>query len=692
MKVKLIISLFLLAPVLLFAKTLSKSELTSLGTVAFHQKAQGICPQAMEYSMKGCDFVGTDEVIDLAVLHFDQGFLIMSAEDAVMPVLAYDFTNDIDLNDLPPAVERLLKQYREEISAVRRLGIIPSSRVQGAWDALLHPTRATTTAEVVVAPLLTSKWNQNKYYNYYCPQDPSSPGGYDGRVPNGCVAVAMSQIMFYYRYPESGTGSHTNYSEYGSFYVNFAQQHYDYNAMCDQLTYYNSEVAKLIFHCGTAVDMGYGPDGSGAYSQDVPDAMATYFRYDPEAQFQHKEYGTSNWNDKLKTELNAKRPVYYSGYSEEGGHAFVCDGYDSDDYFHFNFGWGGSSNGYYSTSSSDDNAVGGYSGWQGAIFNLHPLYNQYPSYCEGQTIVTALNGTLEDGSGNLDYLNNTSCTYLIAYPNQQSVDITIKRFDTEENHDFLRFWHRNPSNDSLLAEFSGTAPTHTLFFNTDSLYITFETDGAVTAGGWRLSFESERLSTNCGSHAYSQPSGSFSDGSGDDNYTDNANCSWMIRANEADFITFFIDEMDISPEDRLEFYYPGTYPHELLLTLTGNEPPAPLTFYHNRIRVHFVSDNYKNAQGFSIRWLASATSLEDFASSAKMYPNPANSTLHIDLGEILDHCTVTLYDIVGHTMFSDTYESVSQMDIPVNQLSNGIYMIALESGNQISHKKIVVKH
>ncbi len=691
MRIKLIIGLFLLAPALLSARMLSKSELTSLGTTAFHQKAQGISPLALDYSLKGCDFVGTGEVIDLAVLHFDQGFLIMSAEDAVMPVLAYDFSNDIDMNDLPPAVERLLKQYREEISAARRLGIVPDEHVQGAWDALRHPTRAIT-AEVVVAPLLTSKWNQNRYYNYFCPQDPESPAGYDGRVPNGCVAVAMSQIMFYYRYPESGTSSHTNYSEYGNFHVNFAQQHYDYTAMCDQLSYYNNEVAKLIFHCGTAVNMGYGPTGSGAYSQDVPDAMATYFKYSPEAQFHHKDYNSSTWHTMLKADLDARRPIYYSGYSEEGGHAFVCDGYNSDDYFHFNFGWGGSSNGYYSTSSSDDNAVGGYSGWQGAIFNLHPLYNQYPTYCEGEQIITAINGTLEDGSGDQDYLNNTSCTYIITYPTQRTVAITIKRFETEENHDFLRFWHRNPSNDSLLAEFSGTTPSNTFYFNTDSLYITFETDNAITADGWRLSFECDRDLPTCGTQQFTVSSGSFSDGSGDKNYNDNANCSWMIRANNAEFITFFIDEMDISPEDRLEFYNSGTYPHEFLQSLTGNEPPAQLTFYHNKIKVHFVSDNNINAQGFSLRWIASATGLDDFATSATMYPNPASNTLHIDLGETLDHCTVTLYDMLGHALFSETYELIGQMDIPVNQYSNGVYLLSLDNGSNLIHKKIVVKH
>ena len=695
MKIQRFVLFLILIPVMMSARTLTKNEMTTLGTRAFQQKAQQICPEAASYSLKDCEYLRDGGEISMAVLHFDHGFLLLSAEDAVMPVLAYDFTNDIDLSNLAPGVEFLLSQYQNEIAVARSENLAQSERVAEAWRELRHPSRSVTT-EVVVAPLITARWNQNKYYNYYSPQDENAPGGYDGKVPNGCVAVAMSQIIYYYRYPESGTGSHTNYTyDYGSFYVNFAQQHYNYEAMDDQLSSYNNEVAKLIFHCATSVDMGYGADGSGAYSHDVPAALSTYFRYNTDSQYRHKNsYSDSAWHVMLKTDLDAKRPIYYSGYSESGGHAFVCDGYNSDDYFHFNFGWGGSGNGYYVTQSNDsvNNAVNGYEHGQNAIFNLHPLYNNYPRYCEDKTI-TSTNGTLEDGSGNLDYQNNTYCTYVITGQLQYAVDITLKKLSSQENHDYLRFWNGHPSQDSLLAELSGSVSNFSHQFSTDSLYITFETDDSVTAEGWHLSYHSLREGIGCGVYNTHDHTGVIYDNSGDDyNYRDNMTCRWMIRLSNVPFITFTFEELDISPEDHLEFYDMATYPYELLGSFTGNENPGTVTYYASKIQVAFNSDNYLNAAGFKVLWSASDVGIEDFVTEMSVLPNPASDILHITLSEPLDHSVVTLYNMVGQAVFAQEYDNADHIEIPVNQLTNGIYVLSMESGGRTLHQKIVIRH
>lgn len=695
MKIQRFVLFLILIPVMMSARTLTKNEMTTLGTRAFQQKAQQICPEAASYSLKDCEYLRDGGEISMAVLHFDHGFLLLSAEDAVMPVLAYDFTNDIDLSNLAPGVEFLLSQYQNEIAVARSENLAQTERVADAWRELRHPSRSVTT-EVVVAPLITARWNQNKYYNYYSPQDENAPGGYDGKVPNGCVAVAMSQIIYYYRYPESGTGSHTNYTyDYGSFYVNFAQQHYNYEAMDDQLSSYNNEVAKLIFHCATSVDMGYGADGSGAYSHDVPAALSTYFRYNTDSQYRHKNsYSDSAWHVMLKTDLDAKRPIYYSGYSESGGHAFVCDGYNSDDYFHFNFGWGGSGNGYYVTQSNDsvNNAVNGYEHGQNAIFNLHPLYNNYPRYCEDKTI-TSTNGTLEDGSGNLDYQNNTYCTYVITGRLQYAVDITLKKLSSQENHDYLRFWNGHPSQDSLLAELSGSVSNFSHQFSTDSLYITFETDDSVTAEGWHLSYHSLREGIGCGVYNTHDHTGVIYDNSGDDyNYRDNMTCRWMIRLSNVPFITFTFEELDISPEDHLEFYDIATYPYELLGSFTGNENPGTVTYYVSKIQVAFNSDNYLNAAGFKVLWSASDVGIEDFVTEMSVLPNPASDILHITLSEPLDHSVVTLYNMVGQAVFAQEYDNADHIEIPVNQLTNGIYVLSMESGGRTLHQKIVIRH
>lgn len=691
---KILILLFLF-PSLIAAKTLTKDKIITLGVRAFHQKAQTICPEACSYSLKSCQFMKSDGMIDVAVLHFDNGFLLFSAEDAVLPVLAYSFTNDIDLDNLAPGASMLLAQYRQEIATARRTRAIPGERVRKAWDELLHLSKNVVTE--VVPPLLHSSWNQNKYYNDLCPEDENAPSGYDGKVPNGCVAVAMSQIIYYYRYPESGTGSHTNHTEYGNFYVNFAQQHYNYDAMCDKLTFYNTEVAKLIFHCGTAINMMYGPDGSGAYSHEVPDAMSSYFRYNSDSYHTSKyNYSDSSWCSMLKEDLEARRPIYYAGYSEGGGHAFICDGYNSDNYFHFNFGWGGSSNGYYITQSTDtdSNEVGGYGFGQSAIFNLHPLNNSYPPYCNDR-FLTASNGSLEDGSGHKDYLNGSYCTYVIADKQQYSANITLKHFSTQEGHDFLRFWNGHPSQDTLLLELSGEITNEVSYsFNTDSLYITFETDDSITAEGWHLTYESTRDGMSCGTHVlHDSISGVISDRSDDENnYRNNQNCYWNLRFSNHPVITFTFEEMDISPEDHLDFYDASTYPQLLIARYTGNSLPEPLIYSSSRIRVNFISDNYLNASGFKINWFASGTGVEDRGFPLTLYPNPASATVHLSFPQPFEKCEVAIYSIVGETIFSQAYDDVSDLSIPVDKLPNGMYLLSVNRKEETWHKKFIVKH
>lgn len=679
-------------PLFLFSKTLTKNELKTLGVRAFQQKAQYICPQATNYNLKQCEFIEQGGILDMAVLQFDVGFLIMSAEDAVMPVLAYDFEHNIDLSNLAPGVEMFLSIYQQEIAAARRAQSAQSEKIKAEWEALRHPSSRGTRTETVVAPLIHSLWNQDRYYNQLCPRDENAPYGNDGHVPNGCVSVAMSQIIYYYRYPETGLGSHTNHTDYGNFHVNFSQQHYNYDAMCDELSHYNNEVAKLIFHCGTAVDMMYGTTGSGAYSTDVPNALSSYFRYSTDSKYLKKDhYSNSEWHYMLMNDLNALHPVFYSGSSEEGGHAFICDGYNSDEYFHFNFGWGGSGNGFFLTESNnpDDEIVGGFSTGQAAIFNIYPLENSYPTYCQNRTI-TAANGSLEDGSGIYQYQDKSNCTYIITYSDQYAVDIQLKDMDTQEGHDFLRFWNGHPSQDSLLMEVSGST-TGSFSFQTDSLYITFETDDSITGQGWRLEFSSLRDGPGCSNHNYNTPTGEINDGSDNGHYRDNASCSWNIRINNYDLITFTFEELDLSPGDHIDFYS-LTDMTDIIASYSGNSLPSPLICNTAKIRVVFYSDNYLNAGGFLIRWDAGHTGIEDWDDSTILYPNPASDLIHLKLPESFGSCRITIYDMVGKSVYSQSHFDSQTIDIPVHNFLNGVYTLRAEGNDRSIHKKIIVQH
>jgi hypothetical protein len=108
--------------------------------------------------------------------------------------------------------------------------------------------------------------------------------------------------------------------------------------------------------------------------------------------------------------------------------------------------------------------------------------------------------------------------------------------------------------------------------------------------------------------------------------------------------------------------------------------------------VVFVSDNYLNGPGFLVRWSTTGVGIEDWNTNLPIYPNPASNLLHVTLPEDLDPCTITIYNMVGGVVFSETYHAERAVEIPVNQLSNGVYLLKAEGHDQTLHKKIVVQH
>lgn len=674
-----------------------KTALLKLASYAFSQKqvqnglAVNATPSDYRVVANGNDTL-------LLVVNFTDGFVLLSADNAVTPVLAYSLDQHFD-PDEAPAARMWLDYYAEKVQEAKRLRLTPSEKVARQWDELEAQNQIKSQHETVVAPLITALWNQTKYYNAYSPLDDDAPGGYDQRTPNGCVAVAMAMILYYYRYPLHGTGSHTNYTDYGSFYVDFSQQTYFYEAMKDQLDYYNNEVAKLIFHCATSVDMMYGPDGSGAYSENVPDALTTYFGYDSNCEYLRRgNYSLSEWKTMLKEELDSQRPLYYSGCSDDGCHAFVCDGYDSDDYFHFNFGWGGSSNGFYTLSATDSDSVvvGGYNHSQRIVRKIFPRAEYYPYYCSPNKIIKCQAGTLEDGSGINNYQNNTSCTYVITEDSAYRVHIDFVRFDTEEGHDSLSFWDGNPCYGRLLRTFSGSMLTNTSYsFNTDSLYVVFNTDGSGTATGWRLKYQVDRRESACHSNVIRDYRGTLTDGSGDLQYKSNANCYWRLNLPRASYITLSFNYFDLGDGDCLTVYDRTVFPKAPLAVYTGHDLPESATFNANFISIEFYSDNYINGDGFEFSWNSdySPASVEEVVSDELgIFPNPASDILHVNVPSDVRNVKLVLYNVAGQQVKILKSTDVHFLNMDVSDLPSGCYTAVLSTDKTAVRKKIIVQH
>ena len=301
----------------------------------------------------------------------DEGYIIAAADDRVPAVLGYSDRGAVDPDNMPANMKAWLQGYDRQMAYLNSHpeAVVPRRTVSGE----------------AIAPLLGAiKWNQRSPYNDLCPLDEGV------RSLAGCVATAMGQIMCYWEYPAATTslipGYTTKRKEFQLPAID-AGTPIDWNNMLPQYTGNETEaqkqaVANLMLMCGTAVEMDYSKEFSGAIGLDAATALCNYFDYDLATTFKiHNYYRAAEWNQMVYDELKAGRPVYYDGQSSGSGHAFVVDGYGGDDYFHVNWGWGGAGNDYFLLSVLDpknksgagaSQSADGYNMDQGAIFGAQP--------------------------------------------------------------------------------------------------------------------------------------------------------------------------------------------------------------------------------------------------------------------------------------------------------------------------------
>lgn len=311
-----------------------------------------------------------------------KGFVIVSADDRAKPILGYSTESNFT-PQLPDGLMTFFENYKAGFSQMFANNDERTAEAVADWTSMEATGRPAAKRTRNVAPLLASIWNQTDLYNNMAPEDPSSV--YSGHCKAGCVANAMSQIMRYWEWPRHGQGEHgyvanTQYGNYGWQEANFENATYRFELMPDFLDFASpqSEVdatALLERHAGVSVDMMYGPNASGAYSQDVGPAYQEYFRYSSDLQHRYQD-DSYDWEEDLMENLDAGMPLYYASQGNNGGHAYVLDGYDDFYMFHLNWGWAGFDNGWYAI---DGFYLTFYSfpWYHNAIFNLHPVDEYY---------------------------------------------------------------------------------------------------------------------------------------------------------------------------------------------------------------------------------------------------------------------------------------------------------------------------
>ena len=293
-----------------------------------------------------------------------RGFIIVSGDDRAIKILGYSESGGFDINGLPPNFAELLDFYKKELKVLMTQ---PESTNRTSAPQLSLSNKVNeqqVTYSSSVAPLLGEiKWGQSFPYNNFCPLINAK------RTPTGCNATAMAQVMRFYKWPVKGTGAktYTPSNLTTPLSVDFSKTTYDWANMTE--TYNNSStqyqkdaVATLMYHCGVAANMNYSLYLSTSNYNYTSRALIDNFGYDSNIQRYLRDFYTkSEWENLIKTELNAQRPVLYAGQGDvygNSGHAFICDGYDINELYHFNWGWEGLSDGYFVLSVAHDSLLG----------------------------------------------------------------------------------------------------------------------------------------------------------------------------------------------------------------------------------------------------------------------------------------------------------------------------------------------
>jgi PKD repeat protein len=285
------------------------------------------------------------------------GFVIVSAQETASPVLGYSLTSAFPADPGHPLLSWLLPSYEKRIS-------VPGRKKNGQNSKFF--------TDQMVLPLTTAQWGQGDPWNLYCPADSSGK-----RALAGCVAVAMSQIMEKWHWPLKGTGeiayTPIQNTHYGEIMANFDTTRYRWDQTHD--TDPTEASALILYHSGVATFMNYDPElSSTSVDRFAVPALIFNFSYNRGMTFRDLAgHDLPEWIRMLHQELDNNRPVLYAGTSPDGksSHAFNIDGYRNDTYFHFNWGWNGAGDGWYTLNGM---AGGGadFSTWQGAIFGIQP--------------------------------------------------------------------------------------------------------------------------------------------------------------------------------------------------------------------------------------------------------------------------------------------------------------------------------
>jgi hypothetical protein len=640
----------------------------------------------------------------------DKGFVIISADDICYPVIGFSFESSYSNSDAGSSFAYWMDLRKKEIAYNVENSIPAEPMNTSTWKLLCSSDpsqllKGIEKSNLDVSPLITTLWDQGFPYNERVPAD-ATCSSFGGHVTTGCIATAMAQIMYYWRWPSMGTGYHCDgYHNYGFLCAHFDTV-YDWNGMVDQPSKENIPVAVLMSHCGISVDMHYNADGacsSAATTSSVVTALKNYFKYSQNCQYvQKSSYSTTGWNNLLQGDLNAGEPIEYAGNDGTEGHAWVCDGYMATDYYHMNWGWSGSSNGYFYLTNLNP---GGYvfNNGQEAAVHITPDPSLYPVFCSGNTIVSGDDyGTIEDGSGPVaDYQNNSNCSWLIAPDDSvSSISLTFEKFKTDPA-DILTVYDGPTTASPVLGTFSGpTLPTQTVTSTGPQMFITFVSNSNTTAPGFLLNYTAKVVPFCNSITTMTDATGTFGDYSGRFQYRNNTNCKWNIYPTNAVSITINFNNFNTeSVNDKVLVYNIGASQPALLGEYSGDHTSDPIpsvTVPSGKAMVMWITNGTIRGAGWDATYdIIAGTNDHKAFEDLTVSPNPTSGAINIRFTvQEIQQVKVEVQSMTGITVYSEVVNNLSgtfDKQVDLSNLAKGIYILRLVSDAGIRTEKIIVK-
>lgn len=634
------------------------------------------------------------ETVIYFINYIDEGWVAISASDVTIPIIAYSFKGSYSSDYMPDNFKAWVSQYRSQIHETLSSEVKSSTEVNQLWNKYLSNNPETFTKSKLgrsMEPLVVSSWDQGTYYNEMCPADDGGPGGH---TLTGCVPTCMGQIANYFRWPQTGTGSYSyDGGDYGTLSANFGETTYNWNKMPGNLSGNSLATAQLLFHLGVSCDLVYGPDGSGMYNHKAAYALRTYFKYSPETEYLYRDSTNLNWDSVIIAQLDKKIPLYYAGWSVPNinGHAFVCDGYQNDNYFHFNWGWSGSNDGYFYTGNLNPGGSN-FNLAQELIINCFPdtVAYSYPLYCSGaETLETNL-GTINDGSGPVyNYTENQNCSWLIS-PIDSVLNISLEFYNFDiDISDTLFIYDGNSESSNLIGAFNGVNIPEDIVSTGDEVTVVFKSDGQTNGEGWLLGFSSN-FPSFCSNTVLNEPYGDISDGSGTANYQNLTTCIWMIQPDTVGDIILTFTEFDTEENHDFVTVYDGS---DKIGEFSGSEIPYVQTITNGMLTIVFSTNSSVTANGWTASYAVETVGVERQTESLiNIFPNPVDNVIKLEIPDWFNVSTIKIYNMFGSEVKRLQFENSSHIIINTSDLISGMYIIEISDNIESFSKKITVLH